>query len=84
MESLVLKRTHERLDRILLSKVAREASLVANRENKALELPVQVIEDGHIIEKSADGSKRIIKKLVRVKSKVNLKKGVVLCLKQKG
>lgn len=63
-----------------MSKVARETSIIANR---ALELPIQVVEDGYVIEKYADGTKRTIKKLERVASKVALRKGSVLWLKSK-
>ncbi|QQD13407.1 hypothetical protein [Sphingobacterium sp. UDSM-2020] len=69
MESAVLKRTHERLYRVLLSKIAREASIVANRENRALAVSIQIVENGYVVGKFPDGSKRIIKELVRVKSK---------------
>jgi len=81
MESAVLKRTYERLYRVLLSKIAREASIVANRENRALGLSIQIVENGYVVEKFPDGSKRIIKELVRVKSTIELKKGSMLYLK---
>ncbi|MEJ5092306.1 hypothetical protein D3C87_1452280 [compost metagenome] len=84
MRSTILKDMQKLKERQLLSKIAREASIVANRENRALGLPIQIVEDGYVIEKFADGSKRTIKKLEKVKSKVRLKKGSVLCLKQKG
>ncbi|QQD13446.1 hypothetical protein [Sphingobacterium sp. UDSM-2020] len=83
MKPTIIKNMEELENSQLLSKIAREASIGANRENRALGLHIQLVEDGYVIEKFADGSKRTIKKLEKVKSKVSLKKGSVLCLKQK-
>lgn len=84
MASATDKRKGSLEERRRLNQAARTASARAYRISKALDLPVQVIQDGHIVEKSADGSVKSIKKVQRVKSKINLKKGAVLCLKQKG
>ncbi|AIM37616.1 hypothetical protein KO02_13690 [Sphingobacterium sp. ML3W] len=46
----------------LLSKIAREASIVVNRKNSVLDLSILIIEDGYVIQKLADGSKRTFKK----------------------
>lgn len=79
----ILKNIQELEERQQLSKVAREASMVANRENRALGLPIQVVENGYVVEKHPDGTKRTIKKLEKVKSKISLKKGTTLCLSPK-
>lgn len=84
MASTTDKRKESIEERRRLNQAARNASARAYRISKALDLPVQVIQDGQIIEKSADGSVKSIKTVQRVKSKINLKKGAVLCLKQKG
>jgi|SRR5690606_20427574 len=84
MASTTDKRKESLEERRRLNQAARNASARAYRISKALDLPVQIIKDGQIIEKSADGSVKSIKTIQRVKSKMNLKKGTVLCLKPKG
>ncbi len=75
MTSLELKE-----ERRKLNQAAKQASEIANKENRALDLSIQVVEDGYVVEKRVDGSRQIIKKIDRIKSKVKLKKGIVLCL----
>ena len=84
MASTTDKRKESLDERRRLIKAARNASARAYRISKALDLPVQVIKDGQIIEKSAHGFVKSIKTIKRVKSKMNLKKVTVLCLKPKG
>lgn len=69
--------------RARLNKAAERASARAYRISKALELPIQVIEKGQIVEKTADGAIRTIKKIQRVQSKYKVKKGDVLWLDPK-
>ena len=71
-------------ERIAVRKAAKKASLRAGRISKALDLPVQVIIKGNLIEKASDGSVRTIKKIEKLPSKVKLKKGSKLWLKPKG
>lgn len=72
------------MERNAVSKAAKKASSRAARISKALEIPVQVIMKGTLIEKSADGSVRTIKKIKKSPSNIKLKKGATLCLKPKG
>ncbi len=67
-------------ERRKLNQAAKQASEIANKENRALDLSIQIIEGGYVVEKRVDGSRQIIKKIDRIKSKVKLKKGIVLCL----
>lgn len=73
-----------RQERKKLNQAAKRASEIANKENRALDLSIQVVEDGYVVEKHVDGTRQIIKKIDRIKSKVKLKKGIVLCLEPKG
>ncbi len=73
-----------REERKKLNQAAKRASEIANKENRALDLSIQVVEDGYVVEKHVDGTRQIIKKIDRIKSKVKLKKGIVLCLEPKG
>lgn len=72
-----------REERKKLNQAAKRASEIANKENRALDLSIQVVEDGYVVEKHVDGIRQIIKKIDRIKSKVKLKKGIVLCLEPK-
>lgn len=71
-------------EELLLKRVARNASSVAVRISKALDLPVQYVEKGKLIEESANGEKKTIKEVKKVKSKLDLSKGVTIWLNQKG
>jgi len=73
-----------RKERKKLNQAAKQASEIANKENRALDLSIQVVEDGYVVEKRVDGSRQIIKKIDRIKSNIKLKKGIVLCLEPKG
>lgn len=73
-----------RQERKKLNQAAKRASEIANKENRALDLSIQVVEDGYVVEKHVDGTRQIIKKIDRIKSKVKLKKGIVLYLEPKG
>jgi len=64
-------------------KAAKEASATAVRISKALELPVQFIEKGKLVEVSADGKKTIIKHIKKIKSRLDLSKGTKIWLKSK-
>jgi len=74
------KRTKERQ---LLSRLAREASEEAYRESLAMGLTVRIAKNGKMMDKFPDGSTKVVKTLERIKSKIPLKKGMVLCLKPK-
>lgn len=71
-------------ERNAVSVAAKKASARAVRISKALDIPVQVIVKGALIEKSVDGSIRTIKKIEKLPSNIKLKKGSTLCLKPKG
>ncbi|WP_343540034.1 hypothetical protein [Sphingobacterium thalpophilum] len=73
-----------REERKKLNQAAKQASEIANKENRALDLSIQVVENGYVVEKRVDGTRQIIKKIDPIKSKVKLKKGIVLCLEPKG
>lgn len=64
--------------------VARKASKQAVRISKALDLSVQFIENGNIVEVRTGGERQVIKTIPRLKSKVKVFKGTTLCLKPKG
>jgi len=68
----------------LTKTVAIKASRQAVRISKALELPVQFIEKGNLVEVRSGGEKHLIKAIPRLKSKVKVFKGATLCLKPKG
>lgn len=65
-------------------KAAKQASSTALRISKALELPVQFIEKGKLIEIRGSESKKTIKSIQQVDSKISLKKGDKIWLKPKG
>jgi len=71
-------------ERNAVSIAAKKASARAIRISKALDIPVQVIIKGALIEKYADGSIKTIKKIKKSPSNIKLKKGSTLCLKPKG
>lgn len=71
-------------ERRAISKAAKKASITAGRISKALDLPVQVIVDGKLIERSPDGSFKTIKSIERSPSNIRLKKGEKLWLGPKG
>jgi hypothetical protein len=64
-----------------IQKAAKKASTTAVRISKALELPIQFIEKGKLIEVKGNGEKRVIKEIHRVASKIPLKKGDKIWLK---
>ena len=70
-------------ERVVVRKAAKIASLRAGRISKALDLPVQVIIKGDLIEKIPDGSIKTIKKIERLPINVKLKRGSKLWLKPK-
>jgi len=51
-----------REERKKLNQAAKQASEIADKENRALDLSVQVVEDGYIVEKHVDGTRQIIKR----------------------
>ncbi|MGH2622977.1 MAG: hypothetical protein ACRDE7_04855 [Sphingobacterium sp.] len=65
-------------------KAAKEASTTAVRISKALELPVQFIEKGKLVEVNAQGKKTVIKHIEKIKSRLDLTKGTKVWLKPKG
>lgn len=68
-----------------LTKVlAIKASKQAVRISKALELSVQFIVSGKLIEVHTGGEKQIVKDIPKLKSKVKVFKGATLCLNPKG
>jgi len=71
-------------ERFAMRKAAKTASLRAGRISKALDLPIQVIIKGNLVEKTPDGSIKTIKKIERLPSDIELKKGSKLWLKPKG
>ncbi|MCD7899403.1 MAG: hypothetical protein LUH22_05885 [Bacteroides sp.] len=71
-------------ERKLLLKSARTATARARKESIALNLPVQVISNGKLIERLPNGEIRVIKKIEKIKSNIpDLKKGMTICLKPK-
>lgn len=68
----------------LTKAVASRASKQAVRISKALELSVQFIVSGKLIEVHTGGEKQIVKDIPKLKSKVKVFKGATLCLKPKG
>lgn len=77
----VPKRLSTSQERVLVAVAAKKASSRAVRISKALQISVQYIVGDKLIEKSANGEIKELKKIERVKSNLNLKKGVKLCLK---
>jgi len=67
----------------LTKAVANKASKQAVRISKAMDLPMQFIEKGKLIEVRAGGKKQVIKAIPKLKSKVEVYKGATLCLKPK-
>ena len=65
-------------------KAAKKASSTALRISKALELPVQFIEKGKLIEVRGTESRKTIKSIQSIDSKMSLKKGDKIWLKPKG
>lgn len=68
----------------LTQAVASRASKQAVRVSKALELSVQFIVKGKLIEVHTGGEKKIVKDIPKLKSKVKVFKGATLCLNPKG
>ena len=66
----------------ILKLSAQEASLRAQKEAKALGIPIQVIRNGELIIEYPNGEVKKIKSIRKVKSKIEVTKGTVLCLKQ--
>lgn len=79
----VKKNTSLSKDVLLAIKAAKLASATAVRISRALELSIQFIEKGKLIEVNTQGQKRIVKEIPKVKSKVDLSKGTKIWLKQK-
>ncbi|MFS0489320.1 hypothetical protein [Leadbetterella byssophila] len=73
-----------KIERLGTKKAALNASQRAVRISKALNIPMQFVKNGKIIEVHADGSSRFIKEIQRVESKIRLYKGQKICLKPKG
>ena len=69
------------IERDVLIKSARTASTRAKRISVALGLPVKVISKGVLVEELPNGQVKEIRKIEKVKSKIALKKGAILCLK---
>lgn len=65
-------------------KAARQASSTAIRISRALDLPVQFIEKGKLVEVQGAGKKKVIKTIQPIESKISLKKGDKICLKPRG
>lgn len=71
-------------DKVYLIKMAREAAINAINENKAMNIPITVLEDGWIVRKKGDGSIEKIKEIYIKKATIKgrtLKKGEVLHVK---
>ena len=66
-----------------LKTLAKQASDNAQRITRALGLPNYVIRNGEFIAEHPNGEIEFIKKVPKVKSKIPIKKGMVICLKQK-
>ena len=65
-------------------KAAKLASATEIRISKALDLSVQFIVKGKLIETSTKGGNKFVKEIPKVKSKIDLSKGAKICLKPKG
>lgn len=71
-------------DRHFLSTIAKDAAANAINENKAMNIPVTVIEDGWVVKKSADGTVTRIAPVDRRQTVIRtrtLTKGAVLYVK---
>lgn len=66
---------------LLTRRVAKNASSTAIRISRALELPLQYIENGKLVEENARGEKRTIKEIKKIKSNLDLSKGIKIWLK---
>ncbi|WP_395761866.1 hypothetical protein [Elizabethkingia anophelis] len=63
-----------------IARVARKASSTAVRVSRVLDLPMKFVEGNNIVVEESDGTKRKIKALKEVKSKVTLSKGTKICI----
>ena len=81
--SRTAQRTKIRKERRLIERAAKKASSTAVRISTALRLSMQIVHDNSVVVQEADGTKKILKKIVPVKSNVYLDKGVKICLQPK-
>ncbi|SFD24232.1 hypothetical protein SAMN05518672_1011218 [Chitinophaga sp. CF118] len=79
-----LSEVEDRNDRSFLANIAKNAAVNAINENKAMNIPVTVTEDGWIVKKYVDGTViRVapIERRVAVQRRILLTKGTVLHVK---
>lgn len=77
------QRTKIRKERRLIERAAKRASSTAVRISTALQLSMQMVQGNTVVLQEADGTKKLLKKIVTVKSKIDLDKGVKICLQPK-
>ena len=77
------QRAKMRKERKLIERAAKKASSTAVRISTALQLSMQIVHGNSVVVYEADGTKKILKKIVPVKSNVYLDKGVKICLQPK-
>ncbi len=81
--SKTAQRTKKRKERRLIERAAKKASSTAVRISSALQLSMQIVDGNNVVVHEADGTKKVLKKIVPVKSNVYLDKGVKICLRPK-
>ena len=81
--SKTAQRTKMRKERRLIERAAKKASSTAVRISSALQLSMQIVDGNNVVVHEADGTKKVLKKIVPVKSNVYLDKGVKICLQPK-
>lgn len=81
--SKTAQRTKMRKERRLIERAAKKASSTAVRISSALQLSMQIVDGNNVVVHEADGTKKVLKKIVPVKSNVYLDKGVKICLRPK-
>lgn len=81
--SKTAQRTKMRNERRLIERAAKKASSTAVRISSALQLSMQIVDGNNVVVHEADGTKKVLKKIVPVKSNVYLDKGVKICLQPK-
>lgn len=81
--SKAAQRTKIRKERRLIERAAKKASSTAVRISTALQLSMQIVDGNRVVIREADGTEKVLKKIVPIKSNVYLDKGVKICLQSK-
>ncbi|KUY29807.1 hypothetical protein [Elizabethkingia ursingii] len=80
MAARKLKRMTKQEELHSIARAARKASSTAVRVSRVLDLPMKFVVGNNIVVEESDGTKRKIKALKEVKSKVTLSKGTKICI----